>query len=148
MPNAHRCASTLPFWSTVSRRCRRTPAISEGKHGHVLSEKDGVQRASIVYEGDIVAQLFESGPRKLQLVNTPYDEFIHILDGKLILTDEKGVASEFDPGDHLLLPKGFTGTWEMVGDPYRELIVVEGRTWREIRDRSSWWADMKPVASS
>jgi uncharacterized cupin superfamily protein len=123
------------------------PARPEGKHGHVLSERDGGQRASIVYEGDIVTQIFESGPRKLQLVDTPYDEFIHVLDGKLILTDDKGVAHEFGPGDNLLLPRGFTGTWEMIGDTFRELIVVEGRTWHEMRRRSSFWAGMKPVPS-
>ena len=47
-----------------------------------------------------------------------------VLSGKLILTDADGQMQEFVAGDLLMVPKGFTGTWQMLGN-YRELIVVE-----------------------
>ena len=35
-----------------------------------------------------------------------------------------GQVQEFVAADSLMVPKGFTGTWQMLGN-YRELIVVE-----------------------
>jgi len=46
-----------------------------------------------------------------------------VLNGKLILTEPNGKAHEFLPGNALVLPAGYTGTWEMQGD-YREIAVV------------------------
>ena len=47
-----------------------------------------------------------------------------VLNGKLILTDANGKVQEVVAGDSLMVPKGFTGTWQMLGN-YRELIVVD-----------------------
>ncbi|MCP5320228.1 MAG: DUF861 domain-containing protein [Pseudomonadales bacterium] len=66
----------------------------------------------------------------------PYDEYVHILDGGLILTDADGQAHEFKTGDSLVIPKGFTGTWETRGN-FRELALVS---------RKDWDATRKPTA--
>jgi len=50
-------------------------------------------------------------------------EFCHILSGKVILTDEEGVASTFSAGDSFVIPMGFSGTWEVV-DRVRKLYVI------------------------
>ena len=59
-----------------------------------------------------------------------YDEFIHVLDGSLILTDKNGHAQRFDAGEFLVMPKGFCGTWETLGN-YRELVVIEAGTFAD-----------------
>ena len=46
-----------------------------------------------------------------------------MLSGKLILAEPNGTAREYHPGDSLVLPAGYKGTWEMQGN-YRELAVV------------------------
>jgi uncharacterized cupin superfamily protein len=46
-----------------------------------------------------------------------------VLSGKLILTEPNGKAHEYRPGDSLVLPAGYMGTWEMQGN-YRELALV------------------------
>ena len=46
-----------------------------------------------------------------------------MLSGKLILTEPSGTRHEYLPGDSLVLPIGYTGTWEMQGN-YRELVVL------------------------
>jgi uncharacterized cupin superfamily protein len=51
------------------------------------------------------------------------DEFVHVLSGKLILTEPNGAVHEFLPGDSLVVPKRYAGTWEMQG-VYRELVVL------------------------
>lgn len=50
-------------------------------------------------------------------------EFCHILSGKVVLTDEEGVASTFVAGDSFVIPMGFAGTWEVV-EPVRKLYVI------------------------
>ena len=87
-------------------------------------------RVSLVFQGDVVVIVYESSPGKVELEDYGYDEFIHVLKGKLIVTPTAGVPVETEAGGHVVLPKGFSGTWEMLGDPYRELVVMEYETWR------------------
>ena len=53
-----------------------------------------------------------------------HDEFVQMLSGKIILTDASGKRAEFVAGDSLVVPKGFTGTWQMLGN-YRGLVVID-----------------------
>ena len=64
------------------------------------------------------------GPSKNRVRNYPYDQFVIVLSGKSVLTDETGNEQTFTAGDYFVVPKGFTGTWEEFG-VYRELIVIE-----------------------
>ncbi len=93
-------------------------AILEGESKH---------RRCIFFQGDIVVEVYEAAPGKFQIV-APYDEFIHILDGELILVAEDGELFEYKAGDWVMLPKGWTGTWENRGN-YRELIAAERKSW-------------------
>jgi uncharacterized cupin superfamily protein len=51
------------------------------------------------------------------------DEFVYVLSGKLILTEPNGTVHQYQPGDSLVLPVGYTGTWEMQGN-YREIAIT------------------------
>ena len=53
-----------------------------------------------------------------------FDEFVVVLKGELVLTDQDGNSVTYKPGDMFMLPKGFVGTWDMT-EEYRELIVVD-----------------------
>ena len=87
-------------------------------------------RMSVVFQGDVIVIVYESSPGKVELEDFGYDEFIHVLEGKLIVTPTGETPMETEAGGHVVLPRGFSGTWEMVGDPYRELVVMEYETWR------------------
>ena len=93
-------------------------AILEGESKH---------RNCVFFRGDIVVEVYEAAPGKFQIV-APYDEFIHILEGELILVAEDGEESAYAAGDWLMMPKGWKGTWENRGN-YRELIAVERKSW-------------------
>jgi len=83
-------------------------------------------RVSDLFAGqELRAEVFASTPARTNHRTRPTDgdEFVLVLSGKLILTEPDGNAHEFLPGDALVLPAGYTGTWEMQGD-YRELAVV------------------------
>jgi uncharacterized cupin superfamily protein len=92
----------------------------------------------ILVEGELeftIARLFqgeelsvvvvESTPAKTDHRNRPleYDEFVLVLNGKLVLTEQDGTVHEFTPGQSLIVPKGYTGTWEQIGT-YRELAII------------------------
>jgi hypothetical protein len=83
-------------------------------------------RVSTLFAGkELHASIFESTPAKTNHRTRPTDgdEFVHVLSGKLILTEPNGTIQEFQPGDSLVLPLGYTGTWEMQGN-YRELAIT------------------------
>jgi len=83
-------------------------------------------RVSTLFDGtELTASIFESTPAKTDHRTRPtdVDEFVFVLSGKLILTEPNGTAHEYLPGDALVLPVGYTGTWEMQGN-YRELVVL------------------------
>jgi len=50
----------------------------------------------------------------LQLKDYPVDEFMHILEGQVEITDESGDSKVYGPGDMLVMPKGFNGTWRQL----------------------------------
>lgn len=92
----------------------------------------------ILVEGELeftIARLFqgaelqvvvvESTPAKTDHRNRPleYDEFVLVLNGKLVLTEPDGTRHEFTPGQAFVVPKGYRGTWEQQGT-YRELAII------------------------
>ena len=90
--------------------------VLEGGAGH---------RGHIFFSGDeIVVELWEADAGKLRLDDFPYEEFVLVLSGKLVLTDANGNSTTYSAGESLVVPKGFKGTWEMLGN-YRELVVIE-----------------------
>ncbi|HEY5667216.1 MAG TPA: cupin domain-containing protein [Gammaproteobacteria bacterium] len=102
-----------------------TPAPSDGFIDILVEGTLEFEVASLFTGEELRAVIFASTPAKTDHRNRPleYDEFVLVLNGKLILTEQDGRAQEFRPGDMVILPKGYTGTWEMQGN-YRELAVV------------------------
>ena len=102
---------------------------------HILLSGASQPRSTVLFKSDsLVAVVFEEQPIKLALKapGMPYDEFVHLLDGSLILTAATGKTHEFKAGDSLLIPKGFTGAWE-TGTNFRELALVTRKDWDATR---------------
>lgn len=101
-------------------------AIPPDSYKDILVGGELNMRVATLFEGkELRASIFESTPAKTNHRARPTDgdEFVYVLSGKLILTEPNGTVQEFRPGDSLVLPIGYTGTWEMQGN-YRELAVV------------------------
>ena len=101
-------------------------AIPPDAYADILVDGSLNMRVATLFEGDeLRVSIFESTPAKTDHRTRPtdVDEFVYVLSGKLILTEPDGTAHEFLPGDSLVLPVGYTGTWEMQGN-YRELVVL------------------------
>jgi uncharacterized cupin superfamily protein len=101
-------------------------AIPPDAYQDILVAGELNMRVASLFEGkDLRVSIFESTPAKTDHRTRPtdVDEFVYVLSGKLILTEPNGTRHEFLPGDGLVLPIGYTGTWEMQGN-YRELVVL------------------------
>ena len=83
---------------------------------------------------EVVVEVYEAEPAKLKIDEPwPYDEFIYVLSGKLVLTDATGEVTQFVAGDSLVVPKGFLGIWEMQGN-FRELVVIEKKAYERAEE--------------
>jgi len=101
-------------------------AIPPDSYKDILVGGELNMRVATLFDGkELRASIFESTPAKTDHRTRPnaVDEFVFVLSGKLILTEPNGTAHEFRPGDALVLPLGYTGTWEMQGN-YREIAVT------------------------
>jgi uncharacterized cupin superfamily protein len=101
-------------------------AIPPDAYKDILVAGELNMRVATLFEGkELHVSIFESTPAKTNHRTRPnnQDEFVYVLSGKLILTEPNGTAHEYLPGDSLVLPLGYTGTWEMQGN-YREIAVV------------------------
>ena len=101
-------------------------SIPDDAYSDILVGGELNMNVASLFEGDeLRVSIFESTPAKTDHRNRPtdVDEFVYVLSGKLILTEPNGTVQEFVPGQALVLPVGYTGTWEMQGN-YRELVVL------------------------
>ena len=104
-------------------------AIPPDAYKDILVAGELKMRVASLFEGkDLRVEIFESTPAKTNHKTRPTDgdEFVYVLSGKLVLTEPNGKAHDYHPGDSLVLPANYTGTWEMVGN-YREIAVVAAK---------------------
>lgn len=57
-------------------------------------------------------------------VDGEFDQFIQLMYGQIILTDESGKEHKFQTGDFLVIPKGFKGSWKSLGHDFAKYILV------------------------
>jgi uncharacterized cupin superfamily protein len=87
-------------------------------------------RVATLFSGkELNVSIFECTPAKTdhRTRANDSDEFVYVLSGKLILTEPSGAVHHYQAGDALVLPAGYTGTWEMQGN-YREIAITAKKT--------------------
>ena len=104
-------------------------SVGPGSYQDILVAGELKFRVDTLFAGEeLRVSVFESTPATTDHRNRPndVDEFVLVLSGKLILTEQDGTVQEFTPGDALVLPKGYTGQWTMEGN-YRELAITKAQ---------------------
>ncbi|MGI9318492.1 MAG: cupin domain-containing protein [bacterium] len=71
--------------------------------------------------------LWEAGPGKSIIENFPFTEYVLMVSGSVIVTEEDGTSREFVAGDTFVIPKGWSGVWD-VQKRMKKQIVRIGRT--------------------
>ncbi|UTA46306.1 cupin domain-containing protein [Simiduia sp. 21SJ11W-1] len=68
--------------------------------------------------------IWESDAGKWTL-NYTEDEFCYIIDGSAIIEDEQGLKETVNKGDAFVIPAGFKGTWETLGQVQKYYAIYE-----------------------
>lgn len=53
------------------------------------------------------------------------DEFFHVISGRIRITDTRGTAREFGPGDACVIPAGFTGLFEVLAHVRKHYVIID-----------------------
>jgi uncharacterized cupin superfamily protein len=53
------------------------------------------------------------------------DEFFHVIEGRIRITDADGITKEFGPGDACVIPGGFTGIFEVLEQVKKHYVFIE-----------------------
>ena len=86
----------------------------------------------VLHEGEFVVALYEAMPAIIDIPEPyPYDEYVRVLEGSVVLTSSEGERQSYEAGDAFLVPVGWTGTWEM-STRFRELIIVDRKGWEAV----------------
>ncbi len=76
--------------------------------------------------GQFFTGIWQSEPGKWRIAYTE-EEYCQILAGHSIITDAQGSAVTVTPGDSFVIPKGFTGTWEVVELTRKIYVIYEAQ---------------------
>jgi len=111
--------------------------MEEFEGGEISQDEDGSAgfASHNFHTGKIMVSIYEAEPGKVHIDGSIYDEFVQILEGRLILTPDSGGEFEFKTGESLVVPKGYKGGWYMP-EKYRELIVIDTAYLEESGDNS------------
>ena len=66
----------------------------------------------------------------LQINGWPVDEVMVFLEGQVEIINQDGSSKIFGPGEMLVMPKGFIGTWRQLG-PIKKLNVSYQAQWEK-----------------
>lgn len=58
-------------------------------------------------------------------LNYTEDEFCYIISGRAVITDADGVEEILETGDAFVVPAGFTGQWETLGEVRKFYAIYE-----------------------
>jgi uncharacterized protein len=102
-----------------------------GEEYHVAPDKllagNPRQTAWVHYSdpgGKVSVGYWRSEPGKWRIAYTEV-EYCQILEGISIITDDTGVAVRLGPGDSFVVPRGFTGSWEVVVSTRKLFVIYE-----------------------
>jgi uncharacterized cupin superfamily protein len=89
---------------------------------------DGSYTSKIGYRSEdrkFSVAIWQSGPGVLKTEAYPHDEYCSVLEGHLIITNKDGRTEEFGPGDTLVIPKEWAGTWNMTSRFKKQYVAFE-----------------------
>lgn len=77
--------------------------------------------------GQFSTGIWRSEPGKWRVAYTE-EEYCQMLEGTSVVTDSQGRATTVTAGDNFVVPRGFTGTWEVVQTSTKRFVVYERKT--------------------
>ncbi|MBV8603584.1 MAG: cupin domain-containing protein [Pelomonas sp.] len=94
-----------------------------------LIEGNPKQTVWLHYEdpsGQFFVGVWHSEPGKWRVAYTE-EEYCQMLEGRSVVTDAAGRSFSLAAGDSFVIPRGFTGTWEVVETTRKRFVIYEAR---------------------
>lgn len=112
------CAVVTPYCSFETQNLNHAGVRADAIHGSPSTS------SGTIYDTDFLkVGCWTCTPGSFPVVNRATTECFHVLEGVFFLTNEDGSARRGGPGDTVVLPKGWTGTWDVI-EPLKKVWVV------------------------
>ena len=78
------------------------------------------------HSGDVLVQIgvWEAGAGKTILKNFPFTEFVLMISGSVIVTEEDGTSRSFVAEDTFVIPKGWSGVWDVQERMKKQIVRI------------------------
>ena len=78
------------------------------------------------HSGDVQVQVgvWEAGMGKLILDDFPFTEYVLMISGIVIVTEKDGVSMTFKAGDTFVIPKGWSGVWDVRERMKKQIVRI------------------------
>ncbi len=78
------------------------------------------------HTADVQVQIgvWEAGIGKLTFDDFSFTEYVLMIGGSVIVTETNGVSMTFDAGDTFVIPKGWSGTWDVQERMKKQIVRI------------------------
>lgn len=78
------------------------------------------------HSGQVVvrAGVWEAEKSRTYLDNYPFTEYVLMISGHVVITNDDGTQNEFKAGDTFVIPKGFSGIWDIREHMKKQMVQV------------------------
>jgi len=78
------------------------------------------------HDGDTMARVgvWEADISKTKLIDYPFTEYVLMISGHLVITNDDGSELEFKAGDTFVMPKGWTGIWDIRERMKKQMVQI------------------------
>ena len=93
------------------------------KPGTYLGEKFTFEEE---HSGDVLVRVgvWEAGAGKSIIEKFPFTEYVLMISGNVIVTEEDGTSREFVAGDTFVIPKGWSGVWDVQKRMKKQIVRI------------------------
>jgi hypothetical protein len=80
------------------------------------------------HSGDVLVRIgvWEAGAGKTVIKNFPFTEYVLMISGSVIVTDKGGIPRKFLAGDTFVIPKGWSGDWDVQERMKKQIVRIGG----------------------
>jgi len=78
------------------------------------------------HSGDVIVRVgvWEAGMGKIVIRDFPFTEYVLMISGRVIVTDKDGVSRDFSAGDTFVIPKGWSGDWDIQERMKKQIVRI------------------------
>ena len=78
------------------------------------------------HSGDILVRVgvWEAGAGKTVIEDFPFTEYVLMISGSVVVTDKDGTSRKFSAGDTFVIPKGWSGGWDVQERMKKQIVRI------------------------